>query len=352
LDLAIGPGLTVFVGENAQGKSNLIEAIALLALGKSFRSRRDGEMIREHADRAVVRGDTIVRGARTAQSCTIARRDHAAQKRFERNGRSVTYAKFLGNLRVVTFAPVDLQLVAGGPALRRAFLNEALAQQDPAYYQNLVRYQSALRQKNALLRAGSADEYVLVNIYNQALAESGARLMCARRAFVEELRQSAARAHARWSPGEQLDVRYEPDVVIDDAGEDDVRERLAYRLERVAEVERLRRTSMVGPQRDEMALFLDQKPLGAFGSQGQQRTAVLALKIGEYQIMRDRSADAPLLLLDDVLSELDERRAAAFLEGIGEYEQVCVTSTHVPSRLPRASAAFRIERARVSATAC
>jgi DNA replication and repair protein RecF len=144
-----------------------------------------------------------------------------------------------------------------------------------------------------------------------------------------------------------LEVTYEPSVAFEAATADAVGAAFAARLREVAESERTRKSAVAGPHRDDLGLTLDGRSLAAYGSQGQQRTAVLALKVAEYGVMRARAGEAPLLLLDDVLSELDERRAAAFLEGVGEYEQAFVTATHLPDGLPPQARIYAVERAHV-----
>ncbi|HEY9085292.1 MAG TPA: DNA replication/repair protein RecF [Candidatus Tyrphobacter sp.] len=348
LDLEPQNGLNVFIGANAQGKSNLLEAIAVLGIGKSFRSGRDADMIRDGCERGTIRGEAVRREGRVQVGCSIAKSPSGTRKTFTRAGRNVRYAQFLGALTVVTFVPADLALVSGTPGERRAFLNTALAQQDAAYYRALARYQSALRQKGALLRGEDAPDDELLGVYDRTLAESGAIVVLARQVFVEALAREAAIAHERWSGrGERLELRYAPNVAFEAANEEAIRAALTSRLREVARTERRRRMPLAGPHRDDLLAGLDGRPLSNFGSQGQQRTAVLALKIAEYLVMRDRAGEAPLLLLDDVLSELDEQRAAAFLGGVGDYEQAYVTATHRPPRLPVQSAIFVVEAAHV-----
>jgi len=349
LELEPQPGLNVFVGRNAQGKSNLLEAIAMLGVGKSFRTSHDADTIRTTCERAVVRGEVRGPDAEPVQlACTIARTPRGARKTFNRAGRNVPYAKFLGTLSVVTFVPSDLQLVTGAPSLRRAFLNTALAQQDRGYYRHLARYQSTLRQKSALLRGAAEPDEALLSVYDAALAESGAALMLARRGFIESLAREAGAMHAAWTDRkESLRLEYLPNVAAGALSEGELAEAIARRLGEVRALERLRRTALAGPHRDDFSFVLDGEPLATFGSQGQQRTAVLAVKAGEYAVMRDRSGTPPLLLLDDMLSELDEHRASAFLTGVGEYEQAYVTATHLPPNLPARSALFTVEEAGV-----
>jgi DNA replication and repair protein RecF len=338
LDFEPAAGLNVLVGPNAQGKSNLLEALAMLATGKSFRAHRESELIRDGAERAEIGGEARVAAGQIRLRCTIAQTPAGTRKSFEVNGGAVGFARFLGRTRVVTFVPADLQLVAGGPSLRRSFLNGALAQLSPTYYRDLALYQKIVQQKSALLRGAIAPDRDLLLAYNDELRRPASALIAARRAFVDELAAATAEIYARWrGTHERLGVTYAPNP------DGDVGEALAAQLE--AEVRR--RTTLVGPHRDDLRLLVDGKPLAAFGSQGQQRTAVLALKVGEYDVMRARTHDAPILLLDDVLSELDAERAAGFLAAVGGYEQAFLTTTEAPPAVAPA-ATWSIRAARVT----
>jgi DNA replication and repair protein RecF len=324
LDFAPESGLNVLVGPNAQGKSNLLEALAMLATGKSFRTRREAELIREGADHAEIAGEARIAAGEIRLRCTIARTPAGTRKSFEVNGGAVGFGRFLGRTRVVTFVPADLQLVSGGPALRRAFLNGALAQLSPTYYRDLVLYQKIVAQKAALLRGAIAPDRQLLLAYNDELVRPASALIAARRAFVDELATATHAIAARWrGTREQLAIVYAP------SPEGDVAEALAAQVES----ELRRRTTLVGPHRDDLRFLVDGRPLAAFGSQGQARTAVLALKVAEYDVMRTRSGDAPILVLDDVLSELDAERAAGFLGALAGYEQAFLTATEPPTGL-------------------
>ena len=349
LDFDPAPGLNVFVGQNAQGKSNLLEAIAMLGTGKSFRTSRDGDLVREGLELAVVAGDAKIRAGIIHLGCNVTKTGRAIRKQYTINGQGVRYARFLGSIRVVTFVPADLQLVGGPPSLRRALINIALAQEDRQYYHELARYQKALQQKSAMLRGNVSFDPELLAIYDNTLVESGTYLMLTRNHFITELAREAERTHAEWTHGvEKLRVSYEPNVPFEAPTGDAVSGALERRFKAVAEQERARKMALAGPHRDDLALELDGHSLAAYGSQGQQRTAVLALKVAEYTVMRDRANEAPLLLLDDVLSELDQERAAAFLAGVGSYEQAFVTATHLPPGLPEHAQVYAIERATVS----
>ncbi len=331
LEYQASSGLNLFLGANAQGKTNLLEALAMLGTGKSFRTTSEGELIRHEIPVASVSGEARVRAGTVSVSCVIAKGPRGITKRYTLNGSAVRYAGYLGNLRVVAFVPSDLSLVDGPPSGRRRFLNEALAQDDPTYYHALARYRKTLAQKAALLRGSVTSDEELLAIYDAALIEHGTKLMMARAQFVRDVARYAGEVHARWTGGaERLEVRYRPDAACEVITADAIGSALAERLRSRAAAERLREAPLVGPQRDDLDLLLDGSSLGSFGSQGQRRTAVLALKVAEYQVMRDRCGEAPLLLLDDVLSELDATRAGAFLSGLGEIEQGFITATSLP----------------------
>lgn len=344
-------GLNVFLGRNAQGKSNLLEAIGLLGTGKSFRTSREAEIVREGFGLAAVSADAVVRSGNVTLGCTIARGERATKKTLTINGRAVRYAHFLGKLRVVSFAPSDLALVIGAPGLRRAFLNLALAQEQPGYYTALAMYARTLRQKNALLREGPPYDDALFAVYDRTMIERGARMTLARAQYVQALAPHARTEHARWSAGEELALGYESAIGYE-IGDDEsaLQERFARALEIARPRERARGIALVGPHRDDLTLSLDGRALAEYGSQGQHRTALLALKVAEYRAMAAATGEAPLLLLDDVLSELDPDRARRFLEGLGGFEQAFVTATHLEHPIPGA-AAFAIEAARVERVA-
>ncbi len=352
LDFRPQAGLNVLVGQNAQGKSNLLEAICLLGTGKSFRTNRESDLIKSGLDVASASGEATLRAAGTIRlSCTISSTPRGTRKIYTLNGEPVKYAKFLGSAKVVTFVPADLQLVTGPPSLRRHLLNMALSQDQPLYYRNLARYQKVLVQKAALLRGAVAPDPDLVNIYNQTLVETGAAIMLARAHFVSALGREARRVQDQWiSDGGALQVQYDANVPFEVATQDAVTAAFEARLRERAEAESARKACLVGPHRDDVMLLLAGASLAAFGSQGQQRTAVLAVKAGEYTVMHDRSAEAPLLLLDDVLSELDPSRARAFMNGIGHYEQAFLTTTVMPPDL-RSSALYEVSAAQLKRVA-
>ena len=345
LDFVPAPGLNVFVGPNAQGKSNLLEAIALLGTGKSFRTARESEIVRSGVPLATLAGEARVAAGTVRLACTLALTNGALRKMYAVNGRSVRYASYLGRMRVVTFVPAHLQLVTGPPSARRSLLNAALAQDSPAYYGALAAYHKFLLQKNALLRGAVAADEGLLATYDERLVETGTRLILARRAFVAAVAERARAIHRSWVGDREgeFELAYASDVPCDVPTEDGVTAAFVERLQARRPLELVRKTSLVGPHRDDLAFRLGGIALGVYGSQGQQRTAVLALKVAEYGVSEARAGEAPLLLLDDVLSELDPERQQAFLHAVGSFGQAFVTTTHAVD-VPVA-AAFRIDAA-------
>lgn len=328
-------GACILVGTNAQGKSNLLEALALLALGKSFRAVREADLIRHGAPAALVAARVRTRSGELSAVCSIARAGEGARKRFLRNGRGMSYARFLGGITAVTFVPADLALVSGPANLRRRMLNAALSQSVRGYYADLAKYVKVIAQKNAFLKSPDAGDGALLATYNAQVLEFGARIVLARAAYVRRLAHEAATAHARWiGARDELRVAYRPSPPQPEETEGAIQARLGAALEAGRGAEGARRISLVGPHRDDLELALGERPLARYGSQGQQRTAVLALKAAEYALMHAAAGEAPLMLLDDVLSELDSDRRRAFLASIAGFEQAFVTTTDVADVLP------------------
>lgn len=324
-------GVCIFIGQNAQGKSNLLEALSLLATGKSFRAAREADLVRAGTPLARVAARVRTKTGDVQVACIITRVGDGARKRFLRNGRAVAYAQFLGGIAAVTFMPFDLQLVAGPPALRRRLLNAALSQSDRTYYHRHAAYSQTVLQKNALLKAPGALDRKLLATYNEQLAMVGSSIVCARAAYVRRLAREAAAVHARWvGENPALQIKYHPSPAQDDESPGAVLAALQASLATMTAAELSRRTSLVGPHRDDMSFELGDQPLARFGSQGQQRTAVLAVKAAEYALLGQAAGEPPLLLLDDVLSELDPARRRSFMQSIEDYEQAFVTSTDLP----------------------
>lgn len=323
LQLQPDAGLCVLTGDNAAGKTNVLEAVFLCALGRSHRTSRDAELIRESEQAGAVALTLHTRGGTRNISCKLMAGE---RKRVLIDGTALSRSgELLGCLNVVMFAPEDLMLVKGGPGERRRFLDMEISQLRPAYYYTLQQYNVALKQRNALLKAEA--ETALLEPWDEQLSRLGAAITAERVQFLSELGGIASRLHVQLSGGrETLLLAYQPNLpdVEPDRLAAAMRERLFDALER----DRFRGSTSVGPHRDDVAMALDGSDVRVYGSQGQQRTVVLSLKLSELQIMRQLRGESPVLLLDDVFSELDRRRQRMLLDAV-QGCQTFLTCTHL-----------------------
>ena len=337
-------GVTVLLGDNGQGKTNVLEAVYLTCTGRSHRTRQDRELIRWGAEQASVQIYTQRRdGSHEVEILLPAQ----GKRRIRVSGQEVSRSgELLGHVTGVLFSPEDLRTVKDGPAERRRFVDMALSQLRPAYYYAMQRYNRALKQRNELLRSVAAHPALACTLdsWDEQLAAAGVELMRHRREYVQRLSQRAGETHRDIAGGrERLEIQYRPSV---DGGEvQDCMEALFA----ARETDLRRMTTSVGPHRDDVTLLVEGRDVRAFGSQGQQRTAALAMRLAELNVMREELEEWPVLMLDDVMSELDpsrRRRLLEHLEGI----QTLVTCTD-PDDLGGAKpgAIYRVEGARVVA---
>ena len=321
-DVRLGDGVTVLTGHNAQGKSNFLESIYMVAVGRSPRAGSDAEVIRFGEDRAYLRAG--VGGTRTHVLEVAVDRD-SGEKRIKVNGVPAQRGHLLGRLVVVLAGPLDDEVVRGAPTYRRRVLDAALSQVSPSYYFALARYVRVVRQRNRLLREAAPEQALAP--WDEQLVDLGAALIDRRRRFVGALSTRAAARHARIAPGERLEVAY-----ICATGEGDERNALrqAVHARRAEELRRGR--SLVGPHRDDLRLAVEGTDLKSFGSRGQQRTAALSLRLAEADLLREELGEWPVLLLDDVLADLDPVRQAFLLREVAG-PQVFLTHTVRPASL-------------------
>jgi DNA replication and repair protein RecF len=317
LDLVPGPGINVFIGANGQGKTNLLEAVAMLALSSSPRSRRDLELVGPVAPVSRIEAEVESVGITAELAITLTTEGDRARRVIEVDGVRRRAFDLPGRFRVTLFWPDDLGLVKAGPELRRRFLNQMLVQVEPGYARALAGLKRVLEQRNSLLKrvaAGEAggDE---LDVWNQELVKLGGEVAAARAAAVLELEPEAARSHAEIADGERLEIRYEgPPTDLAEAVHNSLAEDLR------------RGSTTVGPHHDDLRILLEGREARAYGSQGQQRTAVVSLKLAEAALVARRSGERPVLLLDDVLSELDGERRSALLRQVADAGQVIITS--------------------------
>ena len=332
LHLAFDPGVQIFLGANAQGKTNIIEALYYAAFGRSHRTSSDAELIRVGADGAHIGLSFRRHDVPGELSFTFAR---GARRRITYAGESLRQRDLVGLLPMVLFSPEDLFLVKGAPALRRRYLDAELSQASPAYYGELLRYTRILKQRNAVLkdireRLAAPEE---LPPWDAQLARSAAYIVTRRIAAVAQLGALSARVQAVLAAGEELALAYEiAGAGAEDFAEDDMTESLHLWYNKMLCEGRARDIARaatgVGPHLDDLVLRVGGMSLRSYGSQGQQRTGALALKLAELFYLQENIGEAPILLLDDVMSELDADRRRALLDFIRhEHIQTFITAT-------------------------
>lgn len=299
LELQLEAGLQLVTGPNAQGKTNLLEAIAFVCTGRLLRGLRDVEAIREGADRMEVHAELEPSGTELGIHL-----ERGSRKRATLNQASLPRASdLIGRQPIVTFSNTDLPIIREGALHRRLFLDTELSQLHPAYLHHLTVYRRALDHRNALLKQEPPADRALLETWEDQLSTHGDAIRDYRQRFIAALQPEAERVQEALGAGETIRLEYE----MADPGP------LGETLPQNRHQDLRRGTTTVGPHRDDFLIEVGGRDARHFGSMGQQRTAALSLKLGVIPLIRDRLSESPLVLLDDVLSELDENRRSALL---------------------------------------
>lgn len=321
----------------------MLEAVAMLALSSSPRSRRELELVGPVAPMSRIEAEVESGGITAELAITLTVEGERARRVIEVDGVRRRAFDLPGRFRVTLFWPDDLGLVKGGPELRRRFLNQMLVQVEPGYARALAGLKRVLEQRNSLLKRIAAGEEGgdVLEVWNQELVQLGGEVAAARSAAVLELEPEAARCHAEIADGERLEIRYEgPPQDFAEAVHNSLAEDLR------------RGSTTVGPHHDDVHMLLEGQEARAYSSQGQQRTAVVSLKLAEAALMARRTGERPVLLLDDVLSELDGERRAALLRQVASAGQVIITAVEAgpfPPELIANSMVWTVAEGRIEA---
>ncbi|WP_017314579.1 DNA replication/repair protein RecF [Mastigocladopsis repens] len=326
---------TILVGNNAQGKSNLLEAVELLATLRSHRMARDRDLIQDGETTAILFA-TLQRQTGVSDLTLTLRRN--GRRTVALNSETLRrQMDFLGVLNAVQFSSLDLDLVRGGPEGRRNWLDTLLIQLEPVYAHILQQYNQVLRQRNAFLKHNVETLHATsvqseLAVWNEQLATTGTRVIRRRDRAIQRLAPIASSWHASISGStEILELKYSPNVSLEQNHPEQVQQAFLAKIQQRTVAELHQGTTLVGPHRDEIELTINQTPARQYGSQGQQRTLVLALKLAELQLIEDVVGEPPLLLLDDVLAELDPSRQNQLLDAIQDRFQTLITTTHLGS---------------------
>ena len=363
------PGLVALTGDNGQGKTNLLEAVCVLATTKSPLVERDRELIRWHERGARLSAEVEVGRPRTGREADVRKLEYSWRIEGNSLARELkaggvpqsAVASWLGQLQVVAFFPHDLTLLTGEPDGRRRFLNLELGKTRPAYFADVARYRRTLQQRNALLKhqldvkwrgAMPEDDYGTLREWNRQLVSYGSRIFAERARFFEQMSPILSDIHGKLSGLDTpFSIEYLPGLsALRKGGEswdgDHFSRLFSSSLETDDRDDRRRGTTQSGPHRDEMVFRLGEMDLRRYGSQGQQRLGVLSLKIALAHWVRETTEEAPILLLDDALSELDATRRALLLEEARSFPQSIVTATDA-TFLNEAAAIFTVYNGRL-----
>ena len=318
LEISFDEGTNILFGDNAQGKTNILEAAYMSGTTKSHKGSRDREMIRFGEEEAHLK-TVVVRGGREYQIDMHLKKNRAKGIAIDKIPIKKA-SELFGILNIVFFSPEDLNIIKNGPAERRRFLDSELCQLDRIYLADLTNYNKILAQRNKLLkdmiyRPSLSDT---LPVWDMQLIETGKKIIRRRKQFVDELREIVSDIHYRISGGkEELFLKYEPN--IDDIFFEDELSRAKEKYKKLCQ-------TSVGPHRDYLLFSIGDVDIRKYGSQGQQRTSALSLKLSEIELVRKSISDTPVLLLDDVLSELDSSRKNYLLNNISD-TQTIITCT-------------------------
>lgn len=320
LDISFNPSRNIIVGENAQGKTNLVESVYMCSFARSFRTSNSTDLVMFGKDMCLISADIESSSFDRKIGISVTRQ---GKKMIKKDGKPVSRtAELLNNLVVVIFSPEDLRIIKDSPDKRRNFINKEISQLRPRYFECLKNYNDALKQKNALLKNDVIMDEML-DIYDSQLAYNGYELVKYRRNFVDKLSACSSELQSRISQGrETLEITYSESCRADSA------EQMMAELAASREKDRMYRSASIGPHRDDLEFFINGKDARKFGSQGQQRTIALCMKLAEVRIARDVLMENPVLILDDVLSELDIERQKFLLKEIDDV-QLFITSTEL-----------------------
>jgi DNA replication and repair protein RecF len=333
-------GLNILYGKNAQGKTNIVEAIYYLSTGKSFRTTRDTQLIMFNSEYAYIKAEFMTKAGKNSEEAMI--KDDGA-KSFKINSMPVKKLGHLfGNFSCIAFTPEDIKAIKETPSLRRKLIDVEISKIKPSYFFELKEYYKTLAEKNALLKSKIGEEQKrLISVYNEQLAKNAKVIISLRDIFIKELENDFKEIYWFLSGNKKnAELKYKPCVSLNNI-EENFLEKLNSNLQREINYKQ----SFIGPHKEDMVFYLDEKEVKSFCSQGQQRTIMLAYKLSVMNIIKKRTDESPVLILDDVFSELDFDRQKSLTKFLSS-SQVFIT-TAVPINVKESHKAFIISEGRV-----
>ncbi|MCT4396488.1 DNA replication/repair protein RecF [Periweissella beninensis] len=353
LQLEFSTGINIFLGANAQGKTNLLEAIYVLALTRSHRTSNDKELINWQNQTATVSGSVWRDNYKLPLEITFSKK---GKKALVNHLEQAKLSQYVGNLNVVLFAPEDLELVKGSPAIRRNFIDREFGQINPKYLFNATQYRNILRQRNNYLRQlqlQQAHDLVYLDVLTEQLVNYGAHILLARKSLLAKLEKVAHQTQQAITDGQEtLTFKYVSAIKLTELADlTAIKTALTNKFASQKNRELQQGTTVVGPHRDDLQFLVNGQNVQSFGSQGQQRTTALAVKLAEIDLMKIETGEYPVLLLDDVLSELDTKRQTHLLKTIQDKVQTFITTpslSDVARHLIKKPKIFLVEAGKVT----
>ncbi|HHY97375.1 MAG TPA: DNA replication/repair protein RecF [Firmicutes bacterium] len=328
LDLEIEGAINLFLGNNAQGKTNLLEALEMAVTSRSHRTSRDAELIKWGAQ-----GYYIKAKLRVDHTTAVVEIGYSSDKgrAIRVDGQIVRGANGFFPGAAVVFSPDDLSLIKGTPALRRKYLDSLAVQVNPGFQAQLSAFQRILFQRNSILKHGEGMNDVVLGVWDEQLAARAAKVINGRMAVLRELRPLVQEEHKRLGNNKDISMSYDSSLGIHGNDQSIDADTILERILEAREDDRVNRYTTVGPHRDDLIVTVDGTDLRVYGSQGQQRAAVLALKLAEVRLLERAKEYSPILLLDDVFSELDTHHRQALARAMGDCSQAFITATDLDS---------------------
>lgn len=331
IEMSFSSKINVLIGENAQGKTNLMESLYVLSMAKSHRTSNDKELIRWDADYGKIKGDIQKKYGSLPLELILSKKGKKAKVNHLEQSRLSDY---IGQLNVVMFAPEDLYLVKGSPQVRRRFLDMEIGQISPIYLHDLLHFHKIMKQRNHILKQHQGKPMlndVMFDVYTEQYIDAAVKVIQKRFQFMELLQQWAEPIHLGISRGiEKLKISYKSSTGIQpEWSANEMKNHLEKKIADSQTRELYRGVSLIGPHRDDLQFFVNDYDVQTYGSQGQQRTTALSLKLAEIELIKQEVGESPVLLLDDVLSELDDYRQSHLLNTIQGDVQTFVTTTSV-----------------------
>lgn len=322
--------INIFTGKNAQGKTNLLESLYIMSLGKSFKTNKDNEMICFGENFCIAKSVSIKNDCEVEVEIQISNESKVIKVDGAKLNRNID---ILENVYIVVFSPEDLKIVREEPEKRRKFMDRELCQLKPVYYKNLTRYKRILQQRNSLLKEDIINEDVLA-VWNEELAEYGSKIILERKRFLERINIISSEINKKITNGKEvLEIYYEPSVKCQ-ANMICQKEYFLDLLNKNIKNDIYRRNTTIGPHKDDIKICIEGVDIRHFGSQGQQRTAALSLKLAEIKLIKEEILEEPILLLDDVLSELDYERQSFLINSLDNV-QIFITTTEISEELKK-----------------